>query len=269
MNANNLPQENPLARSNFILQIVQYSTVLAMAPLQFARKPPKRIVQFWDDFSHLPDDVMECINTWKSVEKQGFERLLFDQHQARDFIGQKLGQEHLQAYDKCSHPAMQSDYFRLCYIAVEGGCYIDIDDVYNGAEIQHFFDDGRLKVQPLCYDKATNRMVAPSIFCKPGAGDVSWIVYFNNNPLIACSRHPIIERALTHATISLKENVLSEMPEIQSIAGPGNLTKSIFEDAVKVDDALVVLSNWEDVATCKWGLSYRNDGRNWRNVFWK
>jgi mannosyltransferase OCH1-like enzyme len=261
-------EKNQLAQSNFILQMVQCSTGLEVAPRQFARKVPKRIVQFWDEVKHLPGDVMECINTWRSVEEQGFERLLFDRYQARDFISEKLGKEYLDAYEKCSHPAMQSDYFRLCYIAVEGGCYIDTDDVYNGIEIQHFFNDGRLKVQPLCYDIGSNRMVAPPVFAKPGASNLGWIVYFNNNPLIACSGHPIIERALTQATRSLKQNVLLGTPEIQSIAGPGNLTKVIFEEA-SLADAIVVLSNWEDVATCKWELGYRNDVRNWRNVFWK
>lgn len=269
MSTDNSAEENEIACSSFVLRIVQYPNASTVAHLPFAKKPPKRIVQFWDDLDRLPNDVQDCINTWKKLDEQGFDRILFDKHQARDFIRQNLGRKHTHAYDKCYHPAMQSDYFRLCYIAAVGGCYIDTDDVYNGSQIQHLFDDGRLKVQPLCYDKRINMMVAPSTFSKPGVNEGSWIVYFNNNPLIACSGHPIVEHALAQATISLEKEIQSGVPEIQSITGPGNLTKSIFELADKCEDALVVLSNWEDIASSKWELSYRNDARNWRHVFWK
>jgi len=129
---------------------------------------------------------------------------------------------------------MQSDYFRLCYIFVEGGCYVDADDVYRGAEIEHLFSDGRLKIQPLCYDISTEEMVPTPVFADPGANELNWIFYFNNNPLIAISKHPILERALSSATSSLESNGQSELPEIQSTTGPGNLTKSIF-DAVAYD----------------------------------
>jgi mannosyltransferase OCH1-like enzyme len=230
-------------------------------------KIPKRIVQFWDDLDRLPGDVGECIESWRKIEEQGVERLLFDKHQARDFICRKLGPRYKQAYDKCYHPAMQSDYFRLCYILVEGGCYIDADDVYHGSPIQHLFSDGRLKLQPLCYDISTNEMVPLPLFTEPGANVLSWIFYFNNNPLIAVSGHPIVERALAQATLTLEQDVTKGLPEIQSTAGPGNLTKSIFDAATengKIERDLLVLREWENIAKNQWVLSYRNDQRNWR-----
>ena len=73
----------------------------------------------------------------------GFDHLLFDAEEAREFIERQLGPRHEEAYSKCYHPAMQSDYFRLCYIYVEGGCYVDADDVYRGRSIEHLFDDGQ------------------------------------------------------------------------------------------------------------------------------
>jgi len=150
---------------------------------------------------------------------------------------------------------------------VEGGCYIDADDVYDGSQIQHLFSDGRLKLQPLCYDMATNTMVPPLLFTKPGANAPSWIFYFNNNPLIACSWHPLIERALAQATLSLEKDATNDLPEIQSTTGPGNLTKSIFDAATEsgeIEHALLVLCDWENVAKSRWELGYRNDSRNWR-----
>ena len=229
--------------------------------------PPRRIIQFWDDVDRIPGDVSECIETWKKTKKQGIETLLFDKHQARDFIQRRLGIRYIRAYDKCYHPAMQSDYFRLCYILTEGGCYIDADDVYDGARLRHLFCDGRLKIQPLCYDIATNSMVSPSVFTRPDAFAESWIFYFNNNPLIAGSDHPLIYRALAQATLSIEQDATGGLPEIQSTTGPGNLTKSIFDAAVESDEierTVLVLHDWEKIAKNRWDLSYRSDKRNWR-----
>ena len=267
MNAGNPKEESHRARSSFVRELVQCSGGSTVASSVFARKLPKRIVQFWDDLDRLPEDVGECIETWRKTEELGVERILFDKHQAREFIRRRLGLRHEKAYDKCYHPAMQSDYFRLCYILVEGGCYIDADDVYEGSQIQHLFSDGRLKIQPLCYDMATNSMVPPSLFAKQGANAESWIFYFNNNPLIAGSGHPLIERALAQATLSLEKDVTNVLPEIQSTTGPGNLTKSIFDAATEsgeIEQALLVLCDWENIAKSRWELSYRNDARNWR-----
>ncbi len=267
MDADNPKEDSHRARSSFVRELVQYSSGATVSSSALAKKPPKRIVQFWDNLDRLPDDVGECIESWRKVEEHGVERLLFDKRQAGDFIRRKLGPRHKRAYDKCYHPAMQSDYFRLCYVFVEGGCYIDTDDVYNGAQIQHLFSDSRLRMQPLCYDMATNMMVPPSLFTKPGTNEVSWIFYFNNNPLIAGNGHPLLCRALAQATLSLEKDVSNGLPEIQSTTGPGNLTKSII-DAVtenrEIKQTLLVLRDWENITKNIWDLSYRNDPRNWR-----
>jgi hypothetical protein len=267
MKASNLTEENHRARSSFVRGLVQRSSDPTVASSVFTSRIPKKIVHFWNDLDRLPGDVSECIETWRKTEEQGFERLLFDKCQAKDFIRRRLGTRHKRAYEKCYHPAMQSDYFRLCYILVEGGCYIDADDVYDGSQIQHLFSDCRLKIQPLCYDMATNMMVPPSLFTKPGANATSWIFYFNNNPLIAGCGHPLIERALAQATLSLEKDMTNGLPEIQSTTGPGNLTKSIFEavtESSDIEQTLLVLCDWENIVKNRWELSYRNDVRNWR-----
>ena len=267
MSADNSVKGNHSARSDYVRGLVQRSSDFLVTSSVFAKELPKRIVQFWDDLDHLPEDVRQCMDTWKKVEEQGIERLLFDRRQAREFISRKLGSRHKQAFDKCYHPAMQSDYFRLCYIFVEGGCYIDTDDVYDGAAIQHIFKDSRLKIQPLCYDIATNMMVPPAVFTKPRENSAGWIFYFNNNPLIAGSEHPLIDRALSQSTRALEDSSTNGFPEIQSTTGPGNLTKSIFDAVMEnyeIEQTLLVLRDWEDIAENIWHLSYRNDARNWR-----
>lgn len=255
------------ARSNFVRELVQRSNEPVRAPAALLATPPRRIVQFWDDLGRLPRDVRECMESWKKLEQSGFELQVFDESSARKFIRFHLGSRYASAFDKCYHPSMKSDYFRYSYIFVEGGFYIDADDVYNGTTIDHLFTDGRLKLQPFCYDIATAQMVPPSAFVNPGANELSWIFYFNTTPLIAVRNHPIIERALLNATTALEQESKGELPEVQATTGPGNLTRSIFEvvaDGSCPEEALLVVHDWEKTSTSKWPLSYRSDKRNWR-----
>lgn len=267
MEARNPPQEGHQARSDFVRELVQRRRDDDVIPAALSTEIPRTIVQFWDDLNQLPADVRECIQSWRKLEALGYKLLLFDDDGARDFISRTLGPRYKEAYSRCYHPAMQSDYFRLCYILIEGGCYLDADDVFHGPAIDHLFGDGRLRIQPLCYDISTNQMIPPSVFTEPDAHASSWIFYFNNNPLLAVRGHPIVKRALLRATEALERYAAGDLPEIQSTTGPGNLTKSVFDLATEqsaIEDTLLVLCSWEDVATSKWPLSYRRDTRNWR-----
>lgn len=260
--------EDHRARSAYVRRVIQRTTGEPdSVPAAFSNRPRRTIVLFWDDLERLPVDVVECIESWKPLMTHGFDLRLFDSNAAGKFIASRLGSRHGSAYRRCYHPAMQSDYFRLCYILLEGGCYIDADDVHNGPGIEHLFDDGRLKIQPLCYDVETDQMVPPEIFTKSGAEAPNWIFYFNNNPLLAAPGHPIIEWALANATAAIEQAADGELPEIQSTTGPGNLTRSIVElaqqSAVTLS-ALHVLRDWENVARSRWPLSYWSDTRNWR-----
>jgi hypothetical protein len=260
-------EKNERNRSHFVRELVQRPNAPSEASATIFGIPPKRIVQFWDDLGQLPTDVRECMESWKTLEDSGFELLIFDESAARDFIRAHLGSRHATAFDKCYHPSMKSDYFRYSYIFVEGGFYIDADDVYHGGTIEHLFSDGRLKLQPFCYDIATAQMVPPSEFLIPGANQSSWIFYFNTTPLIAGRNHPIVGRALLNATTSLEQESTAELPEVQATTGPGNLTRSVFEVLATgdcPDDALLVVHDWEKTSTSKWPLSYRDDKRNWR-----
>lgn len=272
MNKRENCEEDPLERheryrSNFVKELVQRPKELGHVPATLLAAPPKRIVQFWDDLARLPKDVRECMESWKKLEQSGFDLQVFDENSAREFIRVQLGSRHVEAFDKCYHPSMKSDYFRYSYIFVEGGFYIDADDVYHGARIDQLFSDGRLKLQPFCYDIATAQMVPPSEFTNLGANQLSWIFYFNTTPLIAARNHPIIERALLNATTSLEQESKGKLPEVQATTGPGNLTRSVFEvltDGSCPEEALLVVRDWEMTSTSKWPLSYRSDKRNWR-----
>lgn len=254
------------ARSNFVRDMVQRREGSTLNSATGSIPAPKRIVQFWNDLKRLPEDVKACMESWRQLEQFGFEIEVFDEGSARAFIRSRLGDRFEKAFDKCYHPSMMSDYFRYSYVFVEGGFYIDADDIYHDVPIDHLFADGRLKLQPFCYDIRTQQMVPPSIFTEPGANRPGWIFYFNTTPLIASPNHPIVERALLNATLSLEGDFARGLPEVQATTGPGNLTRSVFEVFTEggAPDAMMVVHDWELTSTSKWPLSYRNDSRNWR-----
>ncbi len=255
------------ARSNYVRELVQGFNESDIISKDYKSKIPKCIVQFWDDLNRLPEDVKECMESWRQLEQSGFELQVFDENSAREFIKNHLGTRFENAFNKCYHPSMKSDYFRYSYIFVKGGFYIDADDVYHGIPIDHLFTDGRLKLQPFCYDIETAQMVTPSDFIYPESNKWSWIFYFNTTPLIASRNHPIIERVLLNSTIALEQESKEMLPEVQSTTGPGILTDSIVEVLANEkcpEETFLVLHDWEKYSISKWSLSYRNDKRNWR-----
>lgn len=260
--------EHHRQRSEFVRKLVQGRFHRQALSDRCKRDAPRTIVQFWHDLRALPKDVRACIASWTRWETKGYKHYLFDDNSARAFISRSLGARHEHALGRCYHPAMRADYFRLCYLLVEGGLYVDADEVCVCPDIACLFEGGRLKAQPLCYDINSATMVSPSVFLRVGAYAPSWIFYFNNNPLIAEGGHPIIGDALDRATHRLELAENDELPEIQATTGPGNLSRSIFELGTTVgliDLDLVVLRDWRFFAVSKWPLSYRNDARNWRN----
>src|ERR1700756_4035742 len=101
-------------RSNFVRELVQRPNGPAV-PTGHLAPPPRRIVQFWDDLGRLPEDVRECMESWKKLERSGFELQVFDESSAREFIRIHLGSRYEKAFAKCYHPSMKSDYFRYSY----------------------------------------------------------------------------------------------------------------------------------------------------------
>ncbi len=233
-----------------------------------APTPPRVLVQFWDDADSVPSDVQACLDSWTPLESSGFKRLLFDDLSAAQFIKKNFGVRHVRAFERCSHPAMRADYFRLCFIMKVGGVYIDADDSYQGGRIEELISDSCLKIQPLCYDLATGSMVDPVSSAKTKDSE-GRIFYVNNNPLIAPPGHPVIERALESATSQLLSSDKNSR-DIQSLTGPGNLTMCLVLHALGARQAnskfdFKLIPDWNSFATTEWPLAYRSDHRNWRH----
>lgn len=127
--------EHHRRRSEFIRKLVQRPSDQRFINNRCRQPTPKTIVQFWHDLGQLPPDVEECFRSCTVWETSGFEHRLFDERTAGAFITSSLGARHKRAFERCYHPAMQADYFRLCYVLVEGGFYVDADDVCVGTDI--------------------------------------------------------------------------------------------------------------------------------------
>ena len=141
--------------------------------------------------------------------------------------------EEREAFARCRHPAMRSDYLRMCFVLAEGGLYVDADDVLLGDGWKHIFRDGRLKVQPLCYDITSSGMVPAAEIWRADLPTDGRIFYVNNDPIAAPADHPVLRRALARAT----DRLLGEdrLPEIQSTTGPGNLTAALAAHARELE----------------------------------
>lgn len=230
---------------------------------------PYTLVQYWNDLKSIPFDVQKCIDSWKTVEKYGIKRILFDDKSAKQFIEENLNSKYSEAFMRCGHPAMRSDYFRLCFLKINGGFYIDADDVYKGEDIRSYFFNKKLKVQPLCYDLKSNSMIKISDINIELVDLQKLIFYVNNNPIIAPANHPIINIALERSTKILFKQVKKHKQDIQSTTGPGNLTISLIYHEIKnrrKNEAsdFEILNDWDSVSFSQWPLEYRNDNRNWR-----
>lgn len=261
--------ENLQKRSDIVCNLIKKNGVTHKSRSESKSTIPKIIVQYWDDPNHIPGDVQKCLETWDHLSSIGCKHILFNDHSARRFITKNFSRSHVEAYDRCYHPAMKSDYFRLCFILLKGGCYVDADDAYCGKDFLCLFSDLRLKLQPLCYDFASGEMIEPEIFTKPNQYSHDWLFYFGNNPIVAPPWDRVVRYALGRATRILLKSDNNSLPEIQSATGPGNLTASLVAYAATgntftIENQLMVLSNWKSFARTVWPLSYRNDRRNWR-----
>ncbi|MBP1947523.1 glycosyltransferase family 32 protein [Virgibacillus litoralis] len=225
---------------------------------------PKQLIQYWDD-TIIPDDVKKVMDTWT---KSGMPKIVYNRDSAKKFISDNFSDEFAKAYEKCIHPAMRSDYFRLCYLYKKGGLYVDVDDKFNNVRLNSLFENNNLKVHPLCYDLSTDQMVRINDFYHFSGVNPNYIYYVNNDPILAPAKHPLIELALNRATYNLLDEC-TDLKDIQSIAGPGNFSASVVQYFLNRKNTgspldFEIIMNWDDISNPQWNLKYRKDQRNWR-----
>lgn len=267
-------EEEDRLRSNFIRELTLRQLRRDRAPSQgegpIRTAPvPRTLVRFWHDPCDVPPDVRKCLESWDALRDEGFAFRMFGDASAAAYIAEQYGPRERAAFARCRHPAMRSDYLRMCFVLAEGGLYVDADDVLLGGGWKDVFRDGALKVQPLCYDVPAGSMVPASELRRTDLPTDGRIFYVNNNPIAAPAGHPVLRRALARATGRLLGD--EPAPEIQSTTGPGNLTAALAahareSHATGVPPDSELLLDWEGTAETRWDLSYRGDARNWRNM---
>lgn len=268
-------EEDDRLRSDFIrdltLRQLQGYVSLGRERTDATTSIPKTLVRFWHDPNDVPADVQTCLDTWDTLRDAGITFRMFGDASAAGYIAERYGSREVAAFARCRHPAMRSDYLRLCFVLAEGGLYVDADDVLLGGVGESIFGDGTLKVQPLCYDLTTRAMVSAAELRRTDLPTDGRIFYVNNNPIAAPPGHPVLRRALARATARLLGDETA--PEIQSTTGPGNLTAVLAAHARESQlrwrseaPDFELLLEWERVAEPCWELAYRNDDRNWRNM---
>lgn len=266
-------EEDDRLRSAFIrdltLQQLGHSTIPSVSGPPQSVVVPKTLIRYWHDPNNVPGDVRACLDSWERLREEGFEFKMFCDASAVSYIQKRYGMREIEAFMRCRHPAMRCDYLRMCFVLAEGGFYVDADDVLLGDGWKRIFQDGRLKVQPLCFDIPTCRMIPATEIWRSDLPTKGRIFYVNNDPIAAPAGHPILRRALARST----RRLLGEepLPEIQSTTGPGNFTAALAAHAHNLMLAGVpldfeLLYDWEAIAETRWELSYRNDSRNWRNM---
>lgn len=238
-------------------------------PSGTATRTPRVLVRFWDDADTVPPDVKECLDSWNALRDFGFDILTFDDASAAAYVAGTCSPRHIDAFRQCHHPAMRSDYFRLCFISSSGGFYVDADDAMTEGNWPILYGNDHLKLQPLSFDIPSQSMVAVAGFWRFDKPRPDRVYYVNNNPLVAPAGHPVLKRALERATTALLDP--TGPVDIQATTGPGNLTVALVEHAHELALAGLqpdyeMIRDWDQVGRTRWGLSYRDDHRNWRSM---
>ncbi len=162
---------------------------------------PMHVVQYWDR-TEMPADIAELVARWDSPA--GIANTLFDRRRAlqflREHLGERWGGGWVRAFQLARKPAEESDFFRLCYLLVRGGIYVDADDFF----VRDFAD-----------------LVATSggllVFCEPYGS-------LENNFIAARPGHPAIRLAAQMA----RDALLRYESEITWMkTGPGLLTRAV------------------------------------------
>ncbi|MBB2177535.1 glycosyltransferase family 32 protein [Gluconacetobacter johannae] len=229
------------------------------------------VIQYWDD-ENIPPDVEIFMNSWKNIYGHNYKR--YNMETAKNFIEENFVSEFLEAFLKCYHPAMRSDFFRLCYLYINGGIYIDADELpikdlpifnleNNNVIMLHPFMTGWVDglFQPIFFE---NFVENHKKFPKSE-------VYFNNAPIISSKRNNIILLSIMRAKNLILSGAAKKIG-IHDSTGPSNLSSSVVMSFLKSGASgeqahNVIGIDWNAYARTgsEEELSYKRDRRNWRN----
>lgn len=158
---------------------------------------PRQVLQYWDR-APIPAEIAAVMQSWQAAP--GFAYRRFDMASARAYLQEHFDPDWARAFRAARHPAEQADFFRLAYLAVEGGVYADTDDRRVGD-----------------LDALLTR-AGGALFCLEPFGAVA------NNFIAVPPGHPAILDAADEARRALLDQ---DNSNIWTKTGPGLLTRAI------------------------------------------
>jgi len=163
---------------------------------------------FWDK-PCPPDEIINNVRSWEEISSA--EIKCYSDDDARLYISNNMSNRALEAYDKCHHPAMKSDFFRMCRLFNEGGFYIDADE---------FLINDILFLPKLLKVMNVDRLFVIDV--------MSPRVYAHNYAIFCRKGDELIGMALDQSLDKIINNDLEDIKNsIWPVTGPGNLTKAI------------------------------------------
>jgi len=82
-----------------------------------------QIIQYWSN-SHLPENIKNLTDSWKRMNGN-FNHHVFDKEEASIFIQNNFDIKVYEAFKSIKLPAMEADVFRVAYVLINGGLYVD------------------------------------------------------------------------------------------------------------------------------------------------
>jgi tetratricopeptide (TPR) repeat protein len=167
---------------------------------------PAQIGQYWDA-DELPEDLMALHNSWGSLNPDHTIHL-FNHNSAIAFLNTHFPPEVGLAYMRSEEPTKRADIFRLAYLWVEGGFWVDIDD---------------RAVKPL------------ATFVPPEACAVFWQEQWGtlgNNFMGVIARMPLIGRALLTVVSTVNRG---DADLLWLATGPGLITRAFVQEVAGVE----------------------------------
>ena len=160
-------------------------------------KIPRQVFQYWDT-DPPPAPLRFVMQSWERQAGAGYR--LFNRGSARQFLRDKLGPDWEQAFLFADSSTEESDFFRLCFLMLEGGVYADCDD-WLACDLDDLIGLGAGLI-------ATHQAIG----------------VIGNNLIAAAPHHP----AVIWAAVAAKQAILNRHHDgTWAKTGPGLLTRAI------------------------------------------